>query len=47
MRLSDRSADGITFMHAVHGSDYHLMAFPKSDTPRLHYLSWDVPSLEI
>ena len=46
LRLSDRSADGIAFMHGVHGSDHHLMAFAKSNGPGLHHLSWDVPSLD-
>ena len=46
LRLSDRSGDGIAFMHAIHGSDHHLMAFAKSNGPGLHHLSWDVPSLD-
>ena len=46
LRLSDRSGDGIAFMHGVHGSDHHLMAFAKSNGPGLHHLSWDVPSLD-
>ncbi|WP_158815553.1 VOC family protein [Methylocapsa sp. S129] len=46
LRLSDRSADAVAFMHGVHGSDHHLMAFGKSDAPGLHHLSWDVPSID-
>ena len=46
LRLSDRSGDVIAFMHGVHGSDHHLMAFAKSNAPGLHHLSWDVPSIE-
>jgi catechol 2,3-dioxygenase-like lactoylglutathione lyase family enzyme len=46
LRVSDRSADLIAFLHGVHGSDHHVMAFVKSDAPGLHHLSWDVPSLE-
>ncbi len=46
LRLSDRSADAIAFMHGVHGSDHHLVAFAKSNAPGLHHLSWDVPSLD-
>ena len=35
----------IAFMHAVHGSDHHVIAFVKSDGPGLHHLSWDVGSI--
>ena len=45
MRLSDRSGDMIAFMHGIHGSDHHMIAFVKSDGPGLHHLSWDVPSI--
>ncbi len=45
LRLSDRSGDLIAFMHGVHGSDHHLMAFSRSNAPGLHHLSWDVPTL--
>ena len=45
MRLTDRSADIIAFMHGVHGSDHHMIAFAKSSAPGLHHLSWDVPSI--
>jgi len=46
LRLSDRSGDGIAFMHGVHGSDHHLLAFVRADGPGLHHCSFDVPSLE-
>ena len=46
LRLSDRSDDIVAFMHGVHGSDHHLMAFVKSSAPGLHHLSWDMPSVE-
>ena len=42
LRLSDRSGDMIAFMHAIHGSDHHVIAFVKSEGPGLHHLSWDV-----
>jgi catechol 2,3-dioxygenase-like lactoylglutathione lyase family enzyme len=45
LRLSDRSGDGIAFMHGIHGSDHHMIAFAKSDGPGLHHLSWDVGSV--
>ena len=46
MRLSDHSGDIIAFMHAVHGSDHHVLAFAKSDRPGLHHSSWDVASID-
>ncbi len=45
LRLSDRSGDGLAFMHGIHGSDHHLLAFAKSSGPGLHHLSWDVGSI--
>lgn len=45
MRLSDRSGSNIAFMHGIHGSDHHMVAFAKSDHPGLHHTSWDVGSL--
>jgi len=45
LRLSDRSGDMIAFMHGIHGSDHHMIAFVKADGPGLHHLSWDVPSI--
>lgn len=46
LRVTDRSGDGIAFMHGVHGSDHHLIALAKSDGPGLHHLSWDVGSID-
>lgn len=46
LRLSDRSGDGICFMHGIHGSDHHLVAFAKSSGPGLHHCSWDVGSID-
>jgi catechol 2,3-dioxygenase-like lactoylglutathione lyase family enzyme len=45
LRLSDRSGDGICFMHGIHGSDHHLIAFAKSGAPGLHHCSWDVGNI--
>jgi catechol 2,3-dioxygenase-like lactoylglutathione lyase family enzyme len=45
LRLSDRSGEGVAFLHGIHGSDHHLIAFAKSDGPGLHHLSWDVGSV--
>jgi catechol 2,3-dioxygenase-like lactoylglutathione lyase family enzyme len=46
LRLSDRSGDGIAFLHGIHGSDHHMVAFAKSDAPGFHHLSWDVGSVD-
>lgn len=45
LRVSDRSGDGIAFIHGVHGSDHHLIATAKSTGPGLHHVSWDVASV--
>lgn len=45
LRLSDRSGNDIAFMHGIHGSDHHLMAFARSNAPGLHHCSWDVRSI--
>jgi catechol 2,3-dioxygenase-like lactoylglutathione lyase family enzyme len=45
LRLSDRLGDGICFMHGIHGSDHHLVAFAKSSAPGLHHCSWDVGNI--
>ena len=46
LRLSDRSADVIAFLHGVHGSDHHMIAFGKSDAPGFHHACWIVPSID-
>lgn len=46
LRLSDRSGDGIAFLHGIHGSDHHMIAFARSQGAGLHHLSWDVGSIE-
>ena len=45
LRLSDRSADAVAFMHGRHGSDHHLVAFASSSARGWHHSSWDVASL--
>lgn len=46
LRVADRSGDFVVFMHAVHGSDHHLLAMVKSEGPGLHHTSWDVADLD-
>jgi catechol 2,3-dioxygenase-like lactoylglutathione lyase family enzyme len=46
LRLSDRSADIIAFMHGPHSSDHHLVALAKSHAPGFHHSSWDVGSFD-
>ena len=45
LRLSDRSGEGVAFLHGIHGSDHHMVALAKSAGPGLHHLSWDVGSI--
>ena len=45
LRLSDRSGEIIAFMHGIHGSDHHMVAFAKSNAPGHHHYSWDVGSV--
>lgn len=47
MRLSDHTGDIIAFMHGIHGSDHHMIAFANSNgrPPGLHHISWDVGSI--
>jgi catechol 2,3-dioxygenase-like lactoylglutathione lyase family enzyme len=46
LRLSDRSGDNIAFLHGIHGSDHHMVAFARSDAPGHHHFSWDVGSVD-
>lgn len=45
LRLSDRSGEGVAFLHGIHGSDHHMVALAKSNGPGLHHLSWDMGSI--
>jgi catechol 2,3-dioxygenase-like lactoylglutathione lyase family enzyme len=45
LRLSDRSGADIAFMHGIHGSPHHLIAFARSNAPGLHHCCWDVRSV--
>ena len=45
LRLSDRS-DRVAFMHAIHGSDHHILAFAQSPGPGLHHCSWDMSGID-
>jgi catechol 2,3-dioxygenase-like lactoylglutathione lyase family enzyme len=46
LRLSDHSGDNIAFLHGVHGSDHHMIAFARSNAPGHHHFSWDVGSID-
>ena len=46
MRLSDRSGAVVAFIHGIHGSEHHLVAFAKSTHAGLHHSSWDVGSID-
>jgi catechol 2,3-dioxygenase-like lactoylglutathione lyase family enzyme len=45
LRLSDRSGNDIAFMHGIHGSDHHLIAFARSEAPGLHHCCFNVDSV--
>jgi catechol 2,3-dioxygenase len=44
LRLSDE-AQVVAFLHGVHGSDHHLIAFAKSHAAGFHHASWDTASI--
>lgn len=46
LKLSDRSADAVAFLHGVHGSDHHLLALAGSTGPGMHHCSWDVGTIQ-
>ena len=46
MRLSDHSGDNIAFLHGIHGSDHHMIAFARSNSPGHHHFSWDVGTVD-
>lgn len=46
LKLSDHSGGNVAFMHGIHGSDHHLLAFARSSGPGLHHCSWDVGGLD-
>ena len=46
LRLSDHSGDNIAFLHEIHGSDHHMIAFARSNAPGHHHFSWDVGSVD-
>ncbi len=45
LRLSDRT-DRVAFMHAIHGSDHHVLAFAQAQAPGLHHCSWDMSGID-
>ncbi len=45
LRLSDR-ASKVGFMHAIHGSDHHILAFAQSSAPGIHHSSWDMACID-
>ncbi len=47
LRLSDRSGDGIAFLHGIHGSDHHMIALAKSSAPGFHHVSWDLANVHL
>jgi len=45
LKLSDRCGDDIAFLHGIHGSDHHLIAFARSEAPGLHHSAWTARSV--
>jgi catechol 2,3-dioxygenase len=45
LRLSDQAGGG-AFMHGIHGSDHHLVAFGQNGAAGMHHCSWDVGSVQ-
>jgi catechol 2,3-dioxygenase len=44
LRLSDRSGPA-AFLHGVHGSEHHMIAFAESSGTGYHHSAWDVGSI--
>ncbi len=47
LRLSDRSGEGVAFLHGIHGSDHHMIAFARSTAAGFHHVSWDLPNVNL
>jgi catechol 2,3-dioxygenase len=45
LRLSD-STGLAAFMHSIHGSDHHILAFAQAEAPGMHHCSWDVAGID-
>ena len=47
LRLTDHTGEVIAFMHGIHGSDHHMIAFVTSGgrAAGLHHCSWDMGSM--
>ena len=45
LRLSHRG-DHLAFMHGIHGSDHHMLAFARSSAAGFHHCIWDVSSID-
>jgi catechol 2,3-dioxygenase-like lactoylglutathione lyase family enzyme len=45
LRVSDHPGP-VVFLHGVHGSDHHLIAFAQSGAAGYHHSAWEVGSIE-
>lgn len=45
LRLSDHPGP-VAFLHGMHGSDHHLIAFAQSSAPGFHHSAWEVASID-
>lgn len=45
LRVSDHPGP-VAFLHGIHGSDHHLIAFAQSNSAGYHHSAWEVGSIE-
>jgi catechol 2,3-dioxygenase len=43
--VSDKN-EHVSFLHAKHGSDHHVIGFAQSDAPGFHHFSWEVGNID-
>jgi catechol 2,3-dioxygenase-like lactoylglutathione lyase family enzyme len=46
LKLADSAGADVAFMHAIHGSDHHILAFATGGGSGLHHSSWDMGGIE-
>ena len=46
LKLADAAGSDVAFMHGIHGSDHHILAFATGGGAGLHHSSWDMGGIE-
>lgn len=46
LKLADAAGEHVAFMHGIHGSDHHILAFASGGGAGLHHCSWDMGGIE-